>query len=109
RLRVPSDPHGGCPQRFSFWRWILATECFTVLSMETIAVLLDLPLELTLDYIETTELLQGDGSKRKVHLFHFQSERTQWRGEVDFTYHIRPSDRATSLHSISYSSTQEVG
>lgn len=88
----------------------MATECFTVLSEETLAVLFDLPVDLHLDYIETTYLLQGDGSRRKVHLFHFLSERPQWRGEVDFTYHIKPSERATALHSISYSSkNQEVG
>lgn len=87
----------------------MATECFTVISEETIAVLLDLPPELVLDYVETTELLDGSGGRRKVHLFHFTSERPQWRGEVDFIYHIKPSPSATSLHSIGYSSSnQEV-
>lgn len=79
-------------------------DAFTVLSEETLAVLLDLPPELRISKLETTHLLNSDGSRRTVHLVHFKSARPQWRGEVDFTYHLRPSENATSLHSIGYSS-----
>lgn len=82
-------------------------DCFTVLSEDTLAVILDLPPDLRVSRLETTQLLNGDGSRRTVHLVHMKSLRPQWRGEVDFTYHIKPSEFATSLHTIGYSSTNQ--
>lgn len=80
-------------------------EAFAVISEDTLAVLLDLPPELVVDRVETTVLLQSNGARRKVHLFHFRSERPAWRNEIDLMYHIKPSDSATQLHSIGYSSS----
>lgn len=82
-------------------------DSFTVLSEDTLAVLLDLPPDLRVCKLETTQLLNSDGSRRTVHLIHMKTLRPQWRGEVDFTYHIKPSEHATSLHTIGYSSSNQ--
>jgi hypothetical protein len=87
----------------------VAVECFWTVSDNTLRVLLDLPRDLVISRLETTELLRSDGSRRTVHIVHFISERPQWRGEIDLTYHVKPSDNATSLHSIGYSSTNQEG
>lgn len=80
-------------------------DCFAVISDEVLTVLLDLPVgSLDLDKIETTEVLQSDGKRRKVHLFHFVSKPEKWRGEIDLVYVLKPGG-ATSLHSIGYSSS----
>lgn len=84
-------------------------DSFTVISVEVLAVLLDLPPDLRLSKVETSQLLQGDGTVRTVHLFHFKTPRPQWRGEVDFVYHVNEQTRATSLHSIGYSSSNQEG
>lgn len=79
-------------------------DCFAVISEEVLAVLLDLPPELRICKLETSTILSTDGTRRTVHLFHFKSDKPNWKGEVSLMYHINDSTGATSLHSIGYPS-----